>query len=173
VAAVLMLATACGSGSPRTGSTSSDAGVGNTWVAGHLPEGFTIVSADESGGRRSVGYAPARDTEYQVLVSSSSPAAARPLNGRDSRRVKVRGHDAILVTLTDEGHPYGVAVAWDERPDLHIAVEGSNGPTEAGTLAVAEDVHSISDAVGRSSSSSSHPIRTSVASTRSRRTSRR
>jgi hypothetical protein len=135
---------ACGGGGLSTSSGSSGS-TGNAWVAGHLPDGFAIISADERDGRRSVGYAPTPENEYQVLITASSPEAARPSSGREPRPAQVRGHDAALVTLTDEGHPYGFAVAWDERSDLHVVVEGSNGPSEHETLAVAEDVHTISD----------------------------
>jgi hypothetical protein len=109
-----------------------------------------MVGADERAGRRQLVYAPASVGgdlfDYQVAITASTPRAARRVGGRDPRSVKVRGHDATLVTLTDEGQEYGFSVFWDERSDLRIVVEGSNGPTEQQTLAVAEDVHSISTA---------------------------
>lgn len=148
--AVIALALAgCGTNSHSTAATSSSS-ADSAWLAGRLPAGFVIISAEEKGGRRSVGYAPtsARQQiyDYQIAITASAPGTALPLNGRNSRNIQIRDHQATLVTLTDEGRDYGAAVAWDERPDLRIVVEGSNGPSEQETLAVAEDVHGISDA---------------------------
>jgi hypothetical protein len=85
------------------------------------------------------------DREYEIAIEASSPTVARAPRGRDARPVQVRGHDATLSTLTDEGDEYGFEVVWNERPDLRLAVEGSNGPSQADTLAVAEDVRGISE----------------------------
>lgn len=51
-----------------------------------------------------------------------------------------------MSTLTDEGQEYGFEVVWNERDDLWIAVEGSNGPTETDTLKVANDIRGITEA---------------------------
>jgi hypothetical protein len=110
-----------------------------------VPNGYEIGSADERAGVRRVGYAPNGDRDYQIAVAASSPSMAVPARGRNPRQVRVRGHDATLSTLTDEGHDYGFEVVWDERDDLRLAVEGSNGPTEQDTLAVAKDVRGISE----------------------------
>lgn len=136
--------TACSSGG-RTTSSPSPSG-GNAWVAGHLPDGFVIVSANERGAVRTVGYAPAPQQDPQIFIAASPPAAAQPTAAKGSRSVGVRGHDATLVTLTDEGQDYGFAVAWDERSNLRLVVEGSNGPSQQDTIAVAEGVRAISDA---------------------------
>ena len=144
----------CGSGAARTGSTaSSPVADARAWVAGRLPSGFEIVSADERGGFRRAGYAPQStfncvtcDREYEIAIEVSSPTVPRAPRGRDARPVQVRGHEATLSTLTDEGQDYGFEVVWDERSDVRLAVEGSNGPSEEDTLAVAEDVRAISEA---------------------------
>ena len=148
---VAIASAACGSSAGRSVTASSTAG--SAWVAGHLPNGFVIVSAEERAGHRTVGYAPEAERErisdFQIAITASTPATADRQQGRDARAVRVRGHDATLVTLTDEGTEYGHAVAWDERSDVRISVEGSNGPTEQDTLAVAEQVRSISETAWR------------------------
>jgi len=70
----------------------------------------------------------------------------QPSAGIDAQSVRVRGHQGRLTTLTDEGQPYGFAVAWDERSDVHLVVAGTNGPTRQQTLDIADDVRSITDA---------------------------
>ena len=154
LAGSVLVLLSCGSDAARTASTaSSPVPDAEAWVAGHLPSGFEIVSAEDRGGVRRAGYAPQSttgcaycDREYEIAIQVSSPTVARPPRGRDPRPVQVRGHDGTLSTLTDEGQAYGFEVVWDERSDLRLAVEGSNGPSEADTLAVANDVRGISEA---------------------------
>lgn len=143
MALVLGLAACSDSGHVVTNAPTSNE---RAWVAGHLPGGFEIVSADDREERRTVGYAPRGDDDYQISITASTPEAAPSFGGSNQRSTRVRGHEATLFTLTDEGHDYGLPVTWDECSDLRIVVEGSNGPSEEDTLAVAEGVRGIPDA---------------------------
>ncbi len=115
-------------------------------MAGRLPDGFVPLSARDTSGTRTVGYGPAAQHDDQILITASAPAAAPPSTGIDAQSVGVHKHQGRLTTLTDEGRPYGFAVAWDERSDVHLVVAGTNGPTRQQTLDVADDVRSITDA---------------------------
>lgn len=143
-AASLLVLVSCAAGT--TAATQSAAPPdARAWIAGKLPDGFEIVSADEQAGVRRVGYAPAGEREPQVMITATLPGPLPAARGRDPRGVRVRGHDATLSVLTDEGHTYGFEVVWNERDDLRLAVEGSNGPTEQQTLSVADDVHGMAE----------------------------
>ena len=150
----VLLCVSCGSDARSAQSAgSSSATDARAWIAGNLPDGFEIVSAGEQGGIRSSGYGPDTkpgcptcERDYRFAIAVSSTSVPVPSRGRDPRTVRVRGHDATVSTLTDEGQAYGFEVVWNERDDLRIAVEGSNGPTESETLQVANDVRGISEA---------------------------
>ena len=129
-----------GDGSPDDAAVAADA---RAVVAGHLPDGYVMVRAADDQGGRVVDYAPAADGEWRLRIVAAPPAAATEPGGRDERQVEVRGHEATLVALTDEGREYGVGLAWDERPDLRIQVLGANGPSVEEVVAVAEDVRSV------------------------------
>ena len=137
---IALVMAGCGGPSRVTASSPPS---GRAWLAGHLPAGFVMVRAEEQGGGRTVGYAPRPQAEPQISITASSSATESP--GQRSRPVRVRGHAATLATLFDEGQPYGFSVTWDERPGLQLIVEGTNGPTEQETLAVAERVHAVSE----------------------------
>src|SRR5437660_622973 len=140
VVSIALVMAGCGGPSRVTASSPPS---GRAWLAGHLPAGFVMVRAEEQGGGRTVGYAPRPQAEPQISITASSSATESP--GQRSRPVRVRGHAATLATLFDEGQPYGFSVTWDERPGLQLIVEGTNGPTEQETLAVAERVHAVSE----------------------------
>jgi hypothetical protein len=142
--AALALFVACGHDATTTIQQPAS-NVARAWVAGTLPDGYSIVSADERAGIRRVGYAPNGEDEYRVAITVTTPTSDPLTRGRDPRSVKVRGHDATISVLTDEGHAYGFAVVWDERVDLRVEVDGANGPTEAETLTVAGNVRGITE----------------------------
>jgi hypothetical protein len=152
VTALLCLSCGSDSGSLQSRASSAPADA-RAWIAGHLPDSFEIVSAGEQRGTRSTGYGPDTrpwcetcERESQIAIAVSPTSVPVPAEGRDPRPVRVRGHDATLTTLTDEGEAYGFQVVWNERDDLRIAVDGINGPTEDETLKVANDVRGISEA---------------------------
>jgi hypothetical protein len=92
-----------------------------------------------------VGYAPKGVQEYQILIEADTPAPPMPsVTQPDDQQVNVRGHNALVAPLTDEGRQYGFSVTWDERADLRIYIEGSE-LTEPQTLAVARGVRTVSE----------------------------
>ncbi len=126
-----------------TGSPSSD-----SWIAGQLPEGYEFVWAGDNPGPNgthdhasSYSKTPTGDTSDAPLQVDSI-AASVPLP--KGRAVTVRGHRAVLSTLTDEDRPYGVSLTWHERAGLTIIVSALEGVSLADAQLVAAHVRPVS-----------------------------
>src|SRR4051794_534386 len=94
-------------------------------VAHVLPRGYSLVLTEESGhGSMHVArYGPVE------IEAGDAPLAVTSLRGeaRDDQlagdeATTVRGHAAVLRTLTDEEKPYAKELVWRERADLLVKV---------------------------------------------------
>lgn len=91
-----------------SGSPSSD-----YWIAGRLPDGYDIVQASVESGLHA--YASNYSTDY-THERSNAPlqvvSSSRPISTLRGRVTTVRGHRAVVSTLTDDGRDYGVSLTW-------------------------------------------------------------
>jgi hypothetical protein len=157
--AVLSIAAGCGSsGTTDVGSSSSSGSSGSSgatvdpataagWVAGALPDSFGPVLLTEDADRSTISYAPA-DAEYdlydsplRVTTTARDDLASMPASGAET--VDVNGHDATVLTLTDDGRAYGFAVVWQQAPGRWLRVEGLDDLSRDEVVAIARDLRPV------------------------------
>jgi hypothetical protein len=123
-------------------------------VARVLPPHYRLLLTEVAeGGRLHVArYGNPRDeaadgplSVYSVRGSKKPPHEYAPDLYPGDRRTTVRGHEAVLRTLTDEGQAYARELVWRERADLVVAVE-ADFPLRGRTLRrVAEHVRTVGE----------------------------
>lgn len=71
---------------------------------------------------------------FDRIVEELAPMIHPPVE------TEVRGHRALLGTLTDEGRVYGYQLMWDERPDLRITITDSRYSADSEPMATPDTV---------------------------------
>jgi hypothetical protein len=148
---VLLVLAACGdSRDPSTLAASSSPVTGTFWIAGAVPDGYHLVMAHDSPSpheRHSSAYRNVDTDPFDAELTIDTFPSGSPELQQYSRgsSTSVRGHPAILSTLTDEGHSYGIAFEWEERSGVTIVVRAAEPLTEADGRLVAEGVQPIDD----------------------------
>jgi hypothetical protein len=97
-----------------------------TAVAQVLPRGYRLLLTEQShhGTVHVARYGkPGIEEGDAPLTVTSFRGGDDPPAGAGDRHATVRGHPAILRTLTDEERAYAKELTWRERPDLVVAVE--------------------------------------------------
>ena len=126
------------------------------WAAAELvdlPDGLEARLAEQVPGERRIGYHDRPGDRYDASVRVATSDPSRPgdpssLSQMPLDRIvelsapmihppvetEVRGHRALLATLTDEGRVYGYELTWDERPDLRVVVADSRDSASPDTV---------------------------------------
>ena len=89
---------------------------------------------------------PTSDPSNSELTVETTDAGSSPAGDVSvGTPTTVRGHSALRVTLTDEGHVYGVGFTWQERPGLTITVRAAQPLGEPDARLTAEGVRPVAD----------------------------
>src|SRR3954453_9807544 len=99
-------------------------------IARALPAHYRLLLTEthDHGRLHTAHYGPAELSDWYdaPLTVESFRGSDRPVPeleaGDGDRATTVRGHPAVMRTLTDEGRAYAHQPVWRERPDLAIAV---------------------------------------------------
>ena len=115
-------------------------------VGGVLPRGYRLLLTEKTG-HGAVHVArygkPGIEPGDAPLSVTSLRGGDDPASASGDEHTTVRGHPAILRTLTDEGRAYAKELTWRERPDLVIAVDADFGAAARKLAEVAEGVRVI------------------------------
>ena len=123
-----------------------------TAVAGVLPMHYRLLLSEQfkrgvlhkaNYGKPGTSPGDGPLTVYSLRGGGKPPYEYAPDLHAGDRQTVVRGHDAVLRTLTDEGQPYARELLWRERPDLIVAVDADFSWRKGALRQVAEGVRII------------------------------